>query len=265
MASRQPRFVFHPNVLIRVVFFSALTLHACDDDSDGGLDLGRAREYAELRCAKMFACCNPTFAYDDEADCVDSVYFQFWYLDHIGLKVDPDELAACLDARVAQVTGECDDPYRRHLDECALVFEGPLGAGSPCTLVEQCGRGLYCAATGADLNERYCVRQKKEGSSCDRNRYWSSAECQAGLVCMEQETGDRCQPPLPAGGSCTWSFECGSEYDPDLQCVFGRCGPRLPDGAPCDADHPDWCRSGHCAPEESVCTVETLQAYCEAL
>jgi hypothetical protein len=259
------QFVFNPKVMVLFLLLTQLPMHACDDDSGSGIDLGRAQEYAELRCAKMFVCCDPTFAYEDEADCVDSVYFQFWYMDYIGLRVNPDEMAACFDAQIAQVTGECADLYRRHIDECALVFEGSLGAGSRCTLVEQCGRGLYCEPTEADVNTRYCVRQKKEGSACDRNRYWSSAECQAGLVCMEQETGDRCQPPLPAGSSCTWSFECGSEYNLDHQCVFGRCGPRLPDGAACEADHSDGCLSGYCDPDGSVCAVETLQEYCEAL
>jgi len=252
-----------PLLLSLISLLAVLQIAACDDDSGGGIDLERAREFAEIRCAKLFECCNPTGAYDDETDCVESTIFGFWYLDYLGVSVDPDRMAACLDARIAQVSGECTNEYRRSLDECALVFHGPLGVGRACTLVEQCGSGLYCKPTEADVNTRYCAPKKDEGSACDRNLFLSSAECGSGLICLEQATGDRCKAPLPPGTSCTRSYECGSEYSLDAICVFGRCGARLPDDADCDPDHPEWCLSGHCDPDAPVCTPETLQEYCE--
>lgn len=211
--------------------------------------------------------------------------------------IDQHQLARCRRGMRRQLRG-CDwlGPLQPELPaECAAIVVGKLAAGERCESTPECAEGLYCrglrptapgicappavakaacelpadpllalVAGGAGGRQHpscagncvrgVCLAQAQEGGQCS-----ASAQCAAGLNCLDGSCSARALPVL--GASCSASSACAD----GTVCVDARCTLPKAGGAQCHL--PFECRSlecqgatptqaGHCA---DVCPASSAR------
>jgi hypothetical protein len=191
-----------------------------------------------------------------------------------------NEGAACPGVCAPRQTlgGSCDAPCLEELVCSNQVCAEPLQAGDPCTVVDQCADELACNAdaTGmgvcatatppqvvgigqaCDGNNVVCVKNAlceydlpstpmcvaagTVGATCS-----GDYDCETSLVC--DATSVTCQTPVPLGGACTDTSQCGING-----CEGGSCVKQQAPGGPCATA--EGCILGEC--EGGVCSAPPL-------
>lgn len=147
---------------------------------------------------------------------------------------DPENAAACLDARDAQGCAEYYYPW--HFDQLTSCTRALIGAGNEgdaCEALDQCGPGLICDVAqplGACTNR--CVPDhgsKREGQTCTTlHDCREELECPSAVIparacMMHPGAGDRCVPgPINSCEAFTWCSH-----------VTERCVPLRAEGERC--------------------------------
>ena len=125
---------------------------------------------------------------------------------------------------------------------------GVCGAGLRCTPTFCLARtsGLRCAADGACGPVARCVdgvcrTLLRAGGRCSS----PFDACPTGEVCALRTRDElRCGPPLPQGAPCGWNSRYG-ECETGMVCTSAGCAPPLPPGAPCwSPAAPSQCAAG---------------------
>jgi hypothetical protein len=196
-------------------------------------------EYATALCDHFDSCLGaraPLFFGDE--DCVklftqrlaDSIFAGLPDLPESTFSYHGALMPACLDALR---TAPCKEFYPIP-DACDQALEGKVGLDGVCTHPGECDRGLYCKVDAGCPGT--CAPKPGLGQPCANGACAEGLFCDTDLGCVELSTE---------------GAECGGPSDPD--CALDMfCLGAVTTG-----------QTGHCTPNKSVFTTETVGAACD--
>lgn len=202
--------------------------------------------YATAWCTAQVECCNS----DEDIDqCVNTMVASLSEVPE-NMKIHEGNMELCLEWRESEFLKTCDEPMDIVSTVCSMNYVGTLKQGEYCANDGECEPDLYCKGSEG------CQPKGNIGDECD---ILYNFPCIAQNVCVD----GTCSAPLDIGETCTYAFECGSDYNPAVNCIDHVCTALGGHGDPCNPEsNYNQCISGICDSQTNTCADKTIAGQC---